>query len=178
MSSATVLPCGVTIHPPPQTSKPNPWKFHVVSTTISIPAGTYYIGDRAYILSQEDATFVYKSEGCGRPGLYVKGDDFFFQSTVDPAHGSGRKASYYLASDNKKFRCYSDTLCIATVPLKQRHKDGVREEDDHGYHLYTFDHPVICDFHDGFFAFRKEGSSPTESVLSINTHYWLSRDEY
>lgn len=176
MSSASVLPRGIIIHAPPRDCKPNPWKFYHVPNSITIPAGTYYVGDRAYMLSHEDACMLVYGAGGGKDGLYVKGNDFLFLRAVDTSHGMN--TSYYRASDGKKFRCYSDSLCIATVPLKQKHKDGLREEDDHGYHMYTFDHPVICDFHNGFFAFRKEGASPLDSLLTINTHYWISRHEY
>ena len=118
----------------------------------TLPAGTYYIGDLCYALSDDVYDKVFGGMGYDS-GIYAeKGTDRVFL-----VNGTSYGDGLYLGTDGKEFAVDAGIIGICSQSLMG--KDG------NGGHVYTFESPVTCSFKkDGRFYF-----SSSNGRLMIDT---------
>lgn len=108
--------------------------------TFTVPAGTYYIGDLCYALSDDIYDNVFGGT-CYESGVYEeKGTNRVFALSAT-AYGDGE----YPSSDGKKFSVDAGIIGICSASLM--------EKSGRGGHIYTFETPVECHFKMGRFTF-------------------------
>lgn len=140
-------------------AKKEDWVF-MPTTRFKAPAGTYYIGDLCYALSDEiyDKIFgLYEYES----GIYkhTNGKDFFLVDQT--SYGDG----CYTGSDGKEFCVDAGIIGICPTSLA--------EKDCDGGHIYTFTTDFLCTCREGRFTFTGENKQ-----LIIDTRGELNNDDY
>lgn len=130
--------------PKPKAASLDDWNFtNRRNPTFAVPAGTYYIGDLCYALSDDIYDNIFGGTGY-EPGVYEeKGTGRIF-GLARTAYGDGE----YPASDGNKFAV--DAGIIGICPQSLMSKRG------RGGHFYTFDTPLQCSFKNGRFSFEWE----------------------
>lgn len=123
--------------------KKEDWTFSS-ALTFTAPAGSYYIGDLCYVLSDEIYDTVFRDVGGYDPGLYQKKNSTDFFLVDGTAYGDG----LYKSTDLKSFAV--DAGIIGIVPMSLVSQKGA------GGHFYTFKEPVQCTFRGGKFSFLSE----------------------
>lgn len=121
-------------------------------TEATFPAGSYYIGDLCYALSDEIYDGVFGAEG------YASGK--YSNSTTHQSfllNGTAAGDGCYTSSDGKEFGVDAGIIGICPVSLMVK--------NDGGY-VYTFEEPVDCLFQDGLFTFR---SGATELIIATGS---------
>jgi len=111
-----------------------------------IPAGTYYIGDLCYALSDDIYDNIFGGTGyCS--GIYEEKATKRVFLVSNTAFGDGM----YPGSDGKEFGVDAGIIGICSVSLM--------EKSGNGGHVYTFKTPVRCKFAAGRFFFTSQDKS-------------------
>lgn len=108
--------------------------------SFELPAGTYYIGDLCYALSDDVYDKIFGGTGYSA-GIYKERSTGHTFALAHTAWGDGE----FEGSDGKKFAVDAGIIGICSIALKK--KSG------NGGHVYTFGSPVKCHFKMGWFTF-------------------------
>ena len=111
------------------------------STTATLPAGRYYIGDITYVLKDSVSNYIFGDTNY-EPGHYkMKNCEFMVGRT---AYGDGS----YLGSNDFAYGVDAAIIGIASMDV------CMPEDMVYGGTLHTFTEPVECVFRSGLFTFR------------------------
>jgi hypothetical protein len=142
-------PSPASIHNPPSAPKkskkvvPSQWSFTPLCSLnfpLTLPPGTYYIGDLCYALDDKVYDKIFGDVGGYANGMYQKSlQEFFLVDST--AIGDGE----YQGTDGKQYAV--DAGIIGITPISCMLKSG------DGGHVHTFHHKVSVDFKDGVFEF-------------------------
>lgn len=111
-----------------------------------IPAGTYYIGDLCYVLSDDIYDNIFGGmDYCS--GIYEEKATKRLFIVGNTAYGDGE----YPGSDGNKFAVDAGIIGICSASLV--------EKSGRGGHMYTFKSPVRCKFTTGRFSFTSKERS-------------------
>lgn len=141
----------------PLSSDPGKWT-HSERRAAILPAGTYYIGDLCYALTDSLYDKVF---GCDY-------DDGLYTLTANPSHvfwlantgGDG----LFVGDDDKEYGVDAGILGIASEstldPLKQPY---------HGGHMYTFTGPIKVSLKNECFHFTGQGTNDPDISIPLRT---------
>ena len=125
----------------PKTSPLDDWTVNTQSNfSFTLPAGTYYIGDLCYALSDDVYHNIFGGMGYS-DGIYQHKSTGHTFALAPTAWGDGA----FKGSDGKVFGVDAGMIGICSVALK--------EKSGYGGHVYTFETPVKCHFKVGRFSF-------------------------
>jgi hypothetical protein len=121
------------------------WNFTPTNSfSKTLPAGTYYIGDLCYALSDDVYDNVFGDAGY-ESGIYAEKDSDRVFLVNGTAYGDGE----YPGSDGNRFAVDAGIIGICSQSLMEKSGDGG--------HVYTFTSPVHCTFkRDGRFFFSDQ----------------------
>ena len=124
------------------------WKFDKIKPKkmYSLPAGTYYIGDICYVLSDSMYENIFGGTGY-ESGLYSSDIGNFLVSGT--ACGDG----IYTGTDGHEYMVDAGVIGIVSAGLCDKETDLGR--------IYTFSSEVSVKMKDGVFSFNSEGTSLT-----------------
>lgn len=137
-----------------------------VPDSITVPAGTYYIGDPCYAIGDspiyEEA---WNNAGYTTPAIYLSEKGVVYIDAT--AHGDGG----YKGSDGFTYSVDAGVISIISAEIIQELLDTqddttTLEDTIYGGKLHTFLHPVECIFGDGEFEFQ---DMKGHDILRINT---------
>jgi hypothetical protein len=137
-----------------------------VPEVITVPAGTYYIGDPCYPLGNSPIyEVVWNEAGYATPAFYRSPKGIVYIDST--AHGDGG----YRGSDGFVYGVDAGVISIISAEviqewLKQKGETKPIESTIYGGKLHTFLHPVQCIFNDGEFEFQ---DMKGHDILRINT---------
>jgi hypothetical protein len=133
-------PAPVAVAQKPPKASLKDWTIETLNGfTFTLPAGTYYIGDLCYVLSDDIYDNIFGGTGY-KSGIYEeKGTGRTF--LVTRTWGDGN----YRGSDGNDFIIDSSSIGICSASLMAK--------NDGGGHTYTFSTPVKCNFRGGRCSF-------------------------
>lgn len=127
--------------PAQKAKKPEVWTHDKDAYTLDLPAGTYYIGDPWYSMTDDVRNDVF-GKGPFKDGLYKKGNSFALL-------GHSREIGQLKATDGKKYFISSACISIFSTDLIDQKSQCLKFGA-----LKTFKEPVSCKFRNGVFLFE------------------------
>lgn len=145
-----------------------------VPKRITVPAGTYYIGDPCYPIGDSDIyDKIWASTAYTTPAVYRSRHGIVYIDRT--AYGDGG----YKGTDGFEYGVDAGVISIISAEVIQHEldKEGIKKplaDTIYGGKLHTFDKPVTCIFGGGIFTFYDSHGS---TLLKIDTGCEGSEDE-